>query len=537
MDKSDCSFQQLPFSSLFNTYIYQFEKLSEFYPYHPFDEKGITNRIDALPEYKNRKEVVGALSRLHERLGISEDQQPQLEKLRNPDALVFVTGQQLGVLGGPLYTIYKTLTTILLARKWEKALNRPVIPVFWLADEDHDFEEIAWTGIPGKEGIQKATLSQQGTGKPVAEEVLEPSISDFLKSVQEILPETEFSAELWKRLAGFYEPGQSYVQAFARLMNHWFAKHGVLIAGSNSPELKVLLKDSIKTAILKNQEIFEVLETQSRKIEAQYHRQVVVGHTQLFLFNEQRRRLKLDVDEHGWRTTEHAWSQEELLNLAEHHPETFSPNVFLRPVMQDVLLPTIGYVAGPGEVAYYGQMKTMYEMFDLTMPVIYPRLSITLLESGIQRIMEKLPYEMCRYNQRIEDLEKDYIQRSDSHDIDGSFNKWIQHIHQSSTPVQTLIEEIDPTLLKTTGKIISGFENELQKLKGRLFRTLKQQEETQLKRIAKIKSQLFPDGLQERSVTPIYFENKYGPDIWGEILEYFETSGLDVQKHHIYPLV
>ena len=536
MDKSDCSFGQLPFSKLFNTYIQHFEQLSDFYPVNPFSEDDLRERIDSLSVYTNRTEVVNALADFHSDLGIDADQKAIREKFADSNALVFVTGQQLGLYGGPLFTIYKTLTTILLAREWEAKLNRPVVPVFWMADEDHDFDEIASAGIPGYDQFHKPTITQQGSGKPVSNEWLDDSIQEFQKEVMELLPETEFSAELWDRLSDCYQSGKSYAQAFAQLMNHWFAKHGVLIAGSNTTAFKNLLKNPIKTAIEKNSAIKESLEQQSERLEQDFHRQVVIGNTQLFYLDEDHGRQKLDVDGDTWSTSQKSWTTAELMNLADEHPGSFSPNVFLRPVLQDVLFPTIGYVAGPGELAYYGQMKMMYEQFGLTMPAIVPRLSITLIESGIERIMEKLPFDMCRYNQRIEDLEKAYIEISDSHDIDGVFAKWASEINSSAEPVLSLVEEVDPTLGKTTGKVISGFENELNKLKGRLIRSLKQQEETQLKRIAKIKSQLFPDGLQERSVSPVFIENKYGPQIWDDMLVHFEKNELNVRKHHIYPL-
>jgi uncharacterized protein YllA (UPF0747 family) len=181
-------------------------------------------------------------------------------------------------------------------------------------------------------------------------------------------------------------------------------------------------------------------------------------------------------------------------------------------------------------------MKTLYPIFGLEMPVIYPRLSLTLIESGIERIMEKLPFAMCSYNQRIEDLEAAYVEKTNRIDIDQVFKDWVTEIHSSvHTPI-VAIKEIDPTLEGTVGKTMAGFENELNKLKGRVFRSVKQQEETQLKRIAKIKAQLFPDGLQERSVSPIYFMNKYGLDIWDNLLQEFEEEDIDVRTHHLLSL-
>ena len=536
MDKSDCSFQQLPFSNLFNNYIHRFEKVADFYRYNPFDSADLKKRISELPEYNNRAEVISALAAYHNHLGIAEQQQAALQKLADPQALVFVTGQQLGMYGGPLFTMYKTFTAIVLAKKWEKELNKPVIPVFWLADEDHDFDEIASVGIPLADHFESIRIEQEGEGKPVSEEQLPASITEFSKRVFANLPETDFTDDLRYELEAIYTPGSFHVQSFAKLMNRWFAKHGVLIVGSQTKAIKKLCVEQLVAAVEQAAAIEQALESQSALLAKNFHAQVNVGHSNLFYLDENQRRIKIDIQENEWISGEKTWTKSALINHIKNHPEQFSPNVFLRPVLQDILLPTVGYVAGPGELAYFGQMKSFYQQFGLHMPVIVPRLSLTLIESGIERIMDKLPFQMCTYNQRIEDLEKAYIDQSDSHDVDEVFNSWVKSVQETSGSVLELIKDIDPTLEGSVGKVISGIENEANKLKGRVFRSLKQQEGTQLNRIARIKAQLFPDGLQERSVSPVYFENKYGSGLWEAIISQFEGDRLDLSKHHILPL-
>jgi bacillithiol biosynthesis cysteine-adding enzyme BshC len=471
----------------------------------------------------------------HSVLGITESQINPVEKFSNPDTLVIVTGQQLGIYGGPLYTIYKTITTILLAEKWEKKLNRPVVPVFWLADEDHDFEEIASVNLPGNDGKISIKLDEVGTGIPVSEEHIEGTFSKLNQEVKEVLHETDFSSGLWSQLEECYQQGESHAFAFAHLICSWFSKYGLLVAGSNHKGLKSLLKDTFKTSVQNADEIHTALESQSSLLEQSFHRQVIVGDSNLFLLGDSGR-SKLHRKNDNWIVDDLSFTKEKLLSVIDQSPEKFSPNVFLRPIIQDVLLPTIGYVAGPGELAYYAQMKTYYEEFGMEMPIIFPRISATLLESGIDRIMEKLPFEMCSYNQRIEDLESKYIELNSSTDVDDIFKQWASQLKDISNSPINQIQEIDASLKGAAGKLITGFENDINKFKGRVIRSIKQQEETQLKRIARIKSQLFPDGLQERAITPIYFMNKYGLDIWDRILEDFSNSELDLGIHHIIKL-
>jgi bacillithiol biosynthesis cysteine-adding enzyme BshC len=536
LDISGCSFSELSYSTLFNTYLTNFDKLNSFYEFAPLDEKEIERRAKGLAK-RNKDEFVETLSAYHHELNIASDQKNQLEKFSQEDSLVVVTGQQLGIYGGPLFTIYKTITAILLARKYEKSLGRPVVPVFWLADEDHDFEEIGWTGITGRTDFTKLKLEQDGKGIPVSDELITNKIESFKSKVREELFETDFSDSLWALLNTYYTEGKTHAQAFSGLINEWFADEGVLLVGSNFAPIKKLVTSEFKTSISKADEIYDAIESKSAALEKDFHRQVVNGDSNLFYLSDKGKRIKIHRDGDTWTAGSINWSTSDLLDEISDHPEKFSPNVFLRPVIQDKLLPTLGYVAGPGELAYYGQMRDLYGEFDLQMPPIFPRYTATIIESGIARIIEKLPFKVCEYEKRIEDLESEFVEQADTVDIEKIFSDWKDKLESAAEKPLKVINEIDPTLDGTVGKTVAGFSNELDKLKGRVYRSIKQQEETQIKRIEKIKVNLFPDGgLQERSVSPIYFMNKYGLDIWKKILLNIEEEGLDLTKHHLIEL-
>ncbi len=526
------SFQHLPFSNLFRTYISDFQKLNEFYPTNPFSEEEIKRKAHRVKKTETHSEVVNVLEAFHEKLGI--DQAEQLEKLRDEKALTIVTGQQLGIYGGPLFTIYKTITTILLAKQLEEKLSRPIVPVFWLADEDHDFEEVIGFGIPGNDDFIKVTYGAEGGKRPVSDEVFESELEQFKSSLKEEMFDTDFSDDLWEDFNSWFKEGVTFREAFAKMMDAIFGKYGLLIAGSHDKGIKNLLVDTLKKSMSENDRINSLLEDQSDKIKEVFHQQVTIGDSNLFWINEDGHRIKIERNGSGWTADENHWTEEELSNEISNNPEKFSPNVFLRPIIQDKILPTLGYVAGPGEVAYYAQMKTLYEFFDLEMPVIFPRISGTLVESGINRILEKLPFEWYRYGDRIEDLEKEYAKKSEETDVEKVFADWISDLKDASEKPRNIIAEIDGSLDGMTGKTISGFENEINKLKGRVYRSIKQQEQTQLQRIQKIKAQLFPDdGLQERMISFMYFMNKYGLDIWDQLIQELEKDELDLQNHHI----
>ncbi len=534
MNISECSFEELSYPILFNTYLSQYRNLELFFEHNPLDEQKILENGTATASGFFKNEYLLALQEYHKQLGIEESQQNQRQKLAQDNALVVVTGQQLGVLGGPMYTVYKTITAIIAARNFEKKTGRPVVPVFWLADEDHDFEEISWAGITTHSDFKKVHLSETGTGKPVAEELITDDIEQFKNQVKELLPDTDFSENLWQQIDALYKSGNSHVQAFAGLINEWFADEGLLIAGSNFKSVKQLLAPAFAKSIMDEGAVFEAIEKQSAALEKDFHRQVANGDSNLFYLTEKRKRVKIHKENNMWSAEEKKWTKEELVENINQNPEQFSPNVFLRPIIQDQLLPTLGYVAGPGEVSYYAQMKKLYEEFELNMPVIFPRICGTLVESGISRIIEKLPFKLSEYEKRMEDLEAEFIEKSDTIDIEPVFSAWKEKLEAAAENPLQVIQEIDPTLEGTVGKTVAGFENELDRLKGRVYRSIKQQEKVQINRIEKIKVNLFPDGgLQERAVSPIYFMNKYGLDIWSKLLAQIEKEGMDLSCHHI----
>ena len=199
--------------------------------------------------------------------------------------------------------------------------------------------------------------------------------------------------------------------------------------------------------------------------------------------------------------------------------------------MQDFLLPNIGYVAGPGELAYYGQMKQLYQLFDQPEPFIIPRLSTTLVEPAIARVLDQVPLDWMTFSGRIEDLEKEYLKRSDAPDIDEMFGKWNKRFADLKESLKKDISGIDPSLSGAVDKSAAAFFKEMGKLKGKTIRSVKTDQETQIKRIHRIQQNLFPDReWQERKIAFIYFMNKYGMDLWDQLMKVLDDQPLDSHK-------
>jgi bacillithiol biosynthesis cysteine-adding enzyme BshC len=497
--------------------------LSNFYETNPFDKTAVAHKIEEFQFRGDRSKAVEFLTSFNQQFDVHQAALDNLQRLKKDRALTVVTGQQLGIFGGPLYTVFKTLSVVHLAKRIEQQHDRPVIPVFWLADEDHDYEEVRGLNVfKTNNKVEHLELpSENNKLTTVAERSIPQQIEQMRSDLQESLYDTDFSDELWELLDHSFQSDNTFLKSFGLFISKLFSKHGLVLAGSNYPAVKKITGDYLKQSVSSVDKIRQALEDQTEKLNNQYHQQVKLYDSNLFYFDEKAGRTKISRNETGWKTEAGGeWKTKQLVEEIAAKPERFSPNVFLRPILQDALLPTLGYVAGPGETAYYGQMKEMYSCFDLEMPIIFPRLSATIVEPAINRILKELPFELYEYNKRIEDLESDYVDRTEQHDIEAIFGNWKENIQQLTDPKKEKIADIDPTLESAVEKSTAAYFGELDKLKGKVYRAVKKKDEIQLKRIRRIKANLFPsDSLQERVIASIFYMNKYGIDIWDNLLD------------------
>jgi bacillithiol synthase len=529
-------FGKLPFSSLFRDYLSGKPSILQFYDTPPFDSNRIEKKIQSFQFSGNREKLAEQLHEFNAKRQLHENSRKNIDRLKEPDSLAVVTGQQVTLYGGPLYTIYKTLSAIEIARSLEEKYKRPVVPVFWLADEDHDADEIASIGLMKGDERVECGVDLSSYQCRSAEIPLSRFLQELKSCRDEHLFHTDFTDELKLLLDRHYRDGVTAGEAFGGVLMELFGKYGLVLAGSNSEGIKKETVHILKQSVTGRSALYESLEKRSRKLEKEgYHSQVVVQQSNLFYIDRQNQRVKLTYSDGSWSSDGKVWSDDELLREIENEPNRFSPNVFLRPMLQDALLPVIGYVGGPGEIAYYAQLGAIYPIFNQSMPVIFPRYSVTLIESAVDRILDKLPFSIADYGQRIEDLESNYIQQDDQPDVESIFNEWKKSAGRLSEEFEKSVAEIDPTLRKSAGKASAAYFTELDKLKGKVYRSLKEQERVQINRISKIKMNLFPgDALQERQIAFIYFMNKYGLGIWDEMLA--ELHGEESRTHKLITL-
>lgn len=534
MKLEDVSFDKLPVNSLFQTYVKDYPKLSGYFSESPFQWPKQNGRSDFNSGKVERNKLITLLNNINTSYGVDKETFSQIKRLEDPESRVVVTGQQMVVLGGPLFLVLKAISVLSWAKYIERQTGKPVVPVFWLADEDHDLEEVSTLALPGSDGVEHLHLDYHpkvrhsvGVKSPAGD-----AVADLINRVFEILPETDFSSELDELLRSTYQSG-NLKEGFGRLMARLFSKHGLVLAESNNSGIKEELSRPICQAVQQAIEINDKLEKRSAEVENDFHRQAQVQPTTLFMHDDNEGRIRLNRTNGKWWTDAGGeWTTRELCRIAEEEPWRFSPNVFLRPIIQDWLLPTVGYVAGPGEVAYYAQLGKVYELFDQKMPVILPRYSASIIEPAIHRIMDHLPFELPDFARRIEDLEKEYLEWSTPDNIEDHFLTWQQEMESFMQEKSSIIEKYDPSLRGNVEKMTVNFNKSIEKLHQKLRKSLRQQDEVQLKRINRIKNTIFPeDQMQERVISWLYFSNKYGLGFWDEVIDELSDSETLPHKH------
>jgi bacillithiol biosynthesis cysteine-adding enzyme BshC len=360
-----------------------------YYAGSPFD--GAWMRGTDRPLAADRNRLVDALLQQNRSYGAGEAALANLEALRN-GARAVVTGQQVGILGGPLLTLMKAATAV---RKAQIATEQgvPHVPIFWMATEDHDLDEVNQAALLSKSGVE--TLRAQIAGhrlEPVGGIVLGDEMEPVLAQVEELLA----YAPICELLRECYSPGQTLGSAFGRLMATLFRDQGLIVIDASSREFHALGADVLRAAIedadlLQN----KLLERTEELTRDGYHAQVLVTEdaSLLFLVTEEGQRLPLrrvlDGDKRIWKAGSRVLTSDDLLKILREQPERISPNALLRPVFQDALLPTSAYVGGPAEIAYFAQCEVLYRHILGVMTPVLPRLSATLVEPPVRAVMEQ----------------------------------------------------------------------------------------------------------------------------------------------------
>jgi bacillithiol synthase len=376
-------------TALYNTFLTDFPRVSEFYAHSP-DMDGICqsageNRMEDFV----RQGVVKVLREQNQVFGGDEHTFRNLDRLRD-GAVAVVTGQQVGLFGGPAYSVYKALTAIHVARELT-AKGTNAVPVFWLATEDHDLAEVDHCFFARRGGLERFDLPTPGIAdRRVGEIALGETVGELAARAAAML-EGGSAAEAAGWLAESYRPQETYGSAFAKLMTRIFSGRGLIFLDPLSPELHRLSAPTMLRAVREHGDLARELVARSAALErAGYHAQVKVAEQSTLVFRiVDGQRLALRPSNGGLAAGTKQESIDETLRAVEQHPEQFSPSALLRPVIQDTLLPTVAYIGGPAEVAYHAQTRLVYKKLLGRAPAILPRAAFTLVTAHVSNLLKK----------------------------------------------------------------------------------------------------------------------------------------------------
>ena len=451
---------------------------------------------------------------------------PALDRIR-AGANVVVTGQQVGVLGGPLFTPHKAATAIALAREATIA-GHTHVPIFWLASEDHDFAEVNHVTFPARRELRK--LTWEATAKaaiPVGSVILDETITPLIDQAWELLGYSD--AMEW--LAAAYRPGQTLAGAFAEFYGKVFASHGLLVLDAAGREAHRLGAPVLQAAIERADELHEALLERNRELQdAGYHAQVAVAERGSLLFlidhetgarNALRRTQPSAVEGHGlWQAGRDKYSTEDLLGILAGEPERISPSALLRPLFQDAILPTSAYIGGPAEIAYFAQSAVLYERILGRLTPILPRLSATLIEPAIAELLDRHELQLetifagneeslaQRLAARAMPIEGKKLLASAGNSLDAELSSLTEYL-----------ANLDQGLGRSAEVSASKMRYQMNRLR-RMAANFELQKEASLGRHAQaIVQSLYPHGgLQERLIGAAYFLARYGGGLVDELI-------------------
>jgi bacillithiol biosynthesis cysteine-adding enzyme BshC len=494
MTTGSVPYSDLPQTSrLFADYTEHFDLVARFYAWPPGDAASYAAAASRMEYPVERRAAL--VEALREQNGAG----PAVETLAQPGSVAVVTGQQVGLFGGPCYAIYKALTAVQLARRLSEA-GLPTAPIFWLATEDHDFAEVNHCFVFDRAN-QPVRLEIAGTNserQPVGEI---PIGDPPLDELRQALGELPFGGETVALVADSYAPGATFGSAFARLMKRLLPE--LLYLDPLRPAMRRLMAPLLAQAVEAAPRLAARIAERDRElVAAGYHAQVhLEEHTSLVFLLKNDRRLTLDRRDAGYA------------GLSDHAGQ-LSPNALLRPVVQDYMLPTVGYVGGPAEVAYFAQSQAIYAELRRPMPVIVPRASATLLDARSAKLMARYGLALPDFFQGEEPVRERIARTLVPPELAATFEGTKSASAQALDSLGAALAAFDPTLATALATSRRKIDWQLAKLERKAAREALRRNERAAGDAAGLNGLIYPARhLQERFYSILPFLARYGPGL------------------------
>ncbi|KAA9007609.1 bacillithiol biosynthesis cysteine-adding enzyme BshC [Paenibacillus spiritus] len=464
-----------------------------------------------------REELFAVLSAYNGRLNGHEAVAASLELLKRQETLVVAGGQQSGLFTGPLLVVYKAVTLIAAAREASETLKRPVVPVFWIAGEDHDWDEVNHTYVLSPSGeVARIRMEHAAGGKsPVSlVRLQEEEWSRAADELEKLLQESDFKSEVME-LVRSGAAADNLSDAFAMLMGRLFGKHGLVLLDSADPELRKLEQPLFRRLIRENDELEASYHAAAGEIRSggyELQANVETGGANLFYIHEGARLLL--VKKNGRFTDRKetvSFTEEQLLETLELHPERFSNNVLTRPLMQDYVLPVLATVLGQGEIAYWAITRRAFETVGRRLPPILPRMSYTMVEGTTQKHMEKFGLSFQDVVQGLEEKRASWLEGQDERGLARRFEETKAAFAAMYDPLIEEIGRVQAGLVKLGTSNKEKIADQIAFLQNKVMDALAKQSDAGLRQWERIERSLMPLGRpQERVYNVTHYLNRYG---------------------------
>jgi bacillithiol biosynthesis cysteine-adding enzyme BshC len=546
-NKYSLQIESIPFADLagqsriFVSYQQNPQALEKYFPSAVASHTQIANRIpEVLANHRaDRNLLCAALEKMNRACGASEKTLENIALLRDPDCVAIVSGQQAGLFSGPLYTIYKALSAIKMT-ECLKGRGFKAVPVFWIATEDHDFEEVSKTFILGQTDELSELKNEPRRcyeNLPVGYIKLDDSIAPTVEHLFEELTSTEFTPELRTLIEESWQPHNYFGDAFVRLLTRLFGKYGLIFLCPLNRTLKELAAPIYTEAVEKSREIVEALQRRSEELVADgYHAQVLIGddYFPLFYQAKDRTRHALKKTAQGtYRTKgiDREFTLAELAGLAASDPRKFSPSVVLRSVVQDYLLPTACYFGGAAEIAYFAQSGEVYRLLNRPLTPIFHRQSFTIVEPRHARTFEKYDLNLTDLLAGRENLLPRIVEQHLNAETARLFAESEEKINIELNRLDQNLSQLAPTLADNLAKRRRKIIYHIGALRSKFHRAQLQRDAVVQRQLDAMFEALLPHKhLQERTLNVTYFLNRYGLNFIDWL---YDAIDLDDKGHRV----
>ncbi|MBU5251697.1 bacillithiol biosynthesis cysteine-adding enzyme BshC [Lysinibacillus capsici] len=512
-----------------NTAIHQFFE-------YEYNDQAFEKRAEHLARNsRDQKELTTIIRQFMEPLGLSKKANEHLEQLEQ-GAMVIVGGQQAGILTGPLYSVHKAISVIALAKEQSTKLQQPVIPVFWIAGEDHDLEEINHTYTVHGELLKKRAYGERSRRKTMASATAlnKESMTQLINTIIRDIGETEYTETLIKQLVDALNNSETFTDFFACLMNQLFKEEGLLLIDAANFQFRQFEHKYFAQIIQSNEEIARVVTEKEQELErAGYGKPILATYEAANLFyveDGERHLLERKNDLFVNLAANLKFTQEELLEVAHNHPERLSNNVVTRPLMQEMTLPVLAFVGGPGELAYWATLKNAFSVLDLQMPIFAPRLHITIITRHVEQLLREHQLTVTDvWEGKALQLKERFIADVQDSEAKRQIQAMQQLLVEKYEELASYLENQHLQLDKILEKNHENHAKQFDYLQQKIEQTVLGKHETTIRKFMTLQNELYPnDGFQERSFNPYQYFNEFGPMLITEMLK----QNYSIGKHH-----